>query len=175
MKEDIRKEIISIRNKTLNKKKKSTIIVDKILNLDFYKKSNVIALYNSLPNEVDISYLIDKSLNNKIVLLPRVNNDILEFIIINKDTKYIKSSFNVLEPIGTIYHDKIDLIIVPGVSFDKKLNRLGYGKGFYDKYLSNNNSYKVGVCFSNQIVNELPSCEHDIKMDMVITEKEVYK
>ena len=175
MKDDIRKDIISIRKKITNKKKKSTIIVDKIINLDIYNKSRVIALYNSLPNEVDISYLIDKSLNNKIVLLPRVYNDKMEFIVINKDTKYIKSSFNVLEPIGNIYHGNIDLVIVPGVSFDKKLNRLGYGKGYYDKYLKNINCYKVGICFSNQIISKLPCMKHDIKMDMVITEKEVYK
>ena len=171
MKDDYRKEILAIRKKIINKKKKSTIIVDKILKLDIYNKARVVALYNSLASEVDISYLIDKSLNNKIVLLPRVYNDKMEFIIINKDTKYIKSSFNVLEPIGEIYHGNIDLIIVPGISFDKNNNRLGYGKGYYDKYLYNKDIYKIGVCFSKQLVSILPTDDYDIKMDMIITEK----
>ena len=169
----IRKTILSKRKNIINKKELSTIIVNKIINLDIYKNSKVIALYNSMDNEVDTSILINNS-NNKIILLPRIINDKMEFIEINKNTKYNKSKFKVMEPIGNIYNGNIDLIIVPAVSFDKERNRLGYGRGYYDKYLINKNVYKIGICFNEQITDLLPVTNLDIKMDMVITEDRVY-
>ena len=168
-KDEIRKVLINKRKKLFNKKELSTIIVNKIIDLDIYNKARVIALYNSLKEEVDTSILISKSLKNKKVLLPKIIDNKMKFIIINNESLYEKSNIGVLEPIGEIYNGKIDLIIVPGVAFDKKLNRLGFGMGYYDKYLINNKSFKIGICFSEQIVDSLPIDKYDIKMDMVIT------
>ena len=171
-KSEIRKNILNKRKKICNKKELSTIIVNRIKKLDIYKNSKVIALYNSMDNEVDTSDLINNS--DKVILLPKIINDKMEFVKINDNTKFIKSNFGVMEPIGNIYNGKIDLIIVPGVSFDKKRNRLGYGKGYYDKYLLNKDIYKIGICFNEQIINLLPTNSLDINMDMVITEDRVY-
>ena len=63
------------------------------------------------------------------------------------------------------------VIIVPGLMFDKELNRLGYGKGYYDKYLKSKNIYKIGLCYSCNLIDSLEIEEHDIKMDLVITEE----
>ena len=174
-KDELRKLMINKRKDILNKKELSTIIVDKLMNMDIYKKSRVIAIYNSLSSEVDTSYLINESLKEKIVLLPRIINDKMVFIIINKDSLYEKSRIGVMEPIGNIYDGIIDLIIVPGLAFDKNLNRLGFGMGYYDKYLSNNDIYKIGLCFDEQIIESVPVNEFDIKMDMIITKKRVFK
>lgn len=174
MKDLVRKEMLQIRKNIIGKKKKSTIIVDKILNLDIYKESHVIALYNSMTNEVDTSLLIENALQNKVVLLPRIINNEMKFIVINKNTKYKNNKLGFKEPIGKIYNDKIDLIIIPGIAFDRNLNRLGFGKGYYDKYLFNKDIYKVGICFDEQVLVSLPVDSHDIKMNLVITEKEFY-
>lgn len=174
MKDTIRKEMLLIRKNISNKKSKSKVIETKLLNLEIYKKTRVVAIYNSMKDEVSTNYLIKESLKSKIVLLPKIINNKMIFIKIDRDTKYQKSPFKILEPIGREYIDKIDLIIVPGVSFDRYLNRLGYGKGYYDKYLANSNSYKIGICFDEQITNDLPVEETDIKMNLVITEKEFY-
>ena len=171
-KNELRKLMIIKRKNIPNKKELSTIIINKIFNLDIYKKSKIIALYNSLKDEVDTSLLIKEALKEKIVLLPRIINDEMIFIEINKNTKYEKSSIGVLEPIGKIYNGNIDLVIVPGVSFDRNRNRLGFGMGYYDKYLTNKNIYKIGICFDEQIVDLVPHKKHDVKMDMIITEKE---
>ena len=174
-KEQLRKIMIQKRKNILNKKEISTIIVNKLMNLDIYKEARAIALYNSLSDEVDTSYLINESLKEKIVLLPRIIDNKLVFIIINKDTLYEKSKFGIIEPIGDIYQGIIDLIIIPGLAFDSNLNRLGFGMGYYDKYLENSNSYKIGLCFDEQIVDNVVVEPHDIKMDMIITKKRVYK
>ncbi len=174
-KEELRKLIKDKRKNILNKKELSTIIVNKLMSLDIYKEARVIALYNSLDSEVDTSYLINESLKSKIVLLPRIINNEIVFIKIDNNTLYEKSSIGVLEPIGDIFTGIIDLIIVPGIAFDKKLNRLGFGMGYYDKYLNSHNIYKIGICFDEQIVDFVPVESHDIKMDMIITKKRVYK
>ena len=175
-KQELRKIMLDKRKRINNKEELSNIIINKIISLDIYKEANVIAIYNSLDNEVNTKDLINKSIINKKVLLPKIVNNKIVFIKINKDTNYTKSKIGVIEPIGNVYSDKIDLIIVPGVSFDRKLNRLGFGKGYYDKFLSNNNNiFKIGVCFDEQIINKLPTESHDIKMNLVITDKRVLK
>ena len=171
-KEDIRKLMLIKRKNIPNKKELSTKIVNKIINLGIYKKSRVVALYNSLPNEVDTSSLLND--NDKVVLLPKISNNKIIFIEINDSTKYKKSNIGVLEPIGEEYLGNIDLIIVPGVSFDKKGNRLGFGKGYYDRYLCNKDIFKIGICFEEQLLDNLPVDKFDIKMDVIITEKRVY-
>ena len=170
-KSDLRKQMLIKRRNILNKKELSTIIVNKIINLDIYKESRVVALYNSLKDEVETRDLIIKS-QDKTLLLPKIINEKIEFIKIDNNTKYKKSSFGVMEPIGTIYNGPIDIIIVPGVAFDRNLNRLGFGRGYYDKYLSHKDIYKIGICFDEQLVDNLVIDNHDIKMDLIITEKE---
>ena len=174
-KEELRKLMLIKRKEIINKKELSMIIINRLLELDIYQKARIIALYNSMSDEVDTSYLINEALKNRIVLLPRIINDKMEFIMVNKDTLYDKSNLGVREPIGEEYDKEIDLIIVPGVAFDYHLNRLGFGKGYYDKYLSNNDLYKIGLAFSEQIVDNVLSNELDIPMDMIITENKVYK
>ena len=67
-------------------------------------------------------------------------------------------------------HDDIDLLIVPGVCFDKDRNRIGFGKGYYDKYISNNYINTIGLCFSEQIVDYINHDSHDVKINKVITD-----
>ena len=173
-KEELRKLIKEKRKNILNKKELSTVIVNNLMNLDIYKKARVVALYNSLKDEVDTTYLISESLKKKIVLLPKIINNEMVFIMINNNTLYEKSKIGVMEPMGNIYDGIIDLIIVPGLAFDNYLNRLGFGMGYYDKYLSNHDIYKIGICFDEQIVDVVPVNELDIKMDMIITKEKTY-
>lgn len=174
MKDSIRKEMLKIRNSISDKEEISTIIVDRIKKLKIYKGAKVIGIYNSMPNEVDIKNFLK---DDKEFLLPRVVNNRLIFLKIDSKTKYTKSKLGVIEPIinNNIYDDKMDLIIVPGVSFDKNLNRLGYGKGYYDCFLMDKNIYKIGVCFDKLLINYLPTNKYDIKMDLVVTEKRMIK
>lgn len=171
MKKELRKEILYLRDNLEDRYNKSVIIKNKILSLDIYKNSNVIALYSSMKSEVDTKELISESLElGKKVLLPRIiNKNKMIFIEINKDTNYEKNNFGMLEPIG-IEEKNIDLMIIPGVAFDKDNNRLGYGRGYYDKYLKDKNIYKIGICFKEQIVDNIDIEEHDIKMNLIITD-----
>lgn len=176
-KDKIRKEFISIRNNIEDKKYKSSLIINNVKNEPDYKNARIVALYKSLNSEVDTTELIQYTISiGKIVALPKVVNDELRFYKINSiDDKFIKSNFGVEEPIGNesnfVSEGNIDLVIVPGVCFDKYKNRLGFGKGYYDRFLDNKDLKKIGICFKEQIINEkLPVSDNDVKMDKIITE-----
>ena len=180
-KEELRIKYLQARKELPNKKEKSKTIVTKIIETKEYQKAKVIALYKSLPSEVNLDDLISYSLKqNKKVVLPKVVDNDLFFYEISSNEKLIKSNFGILEPLSNqnklVNKSQIDLIIVPGISFDKDKNRLGFGKGFYDRYLAHTSIYKIGVCFHNQVLtdNTLPVNQFDIKMDKVITESEDY-
>jgi 5-formyltetrahydrofolate cyclo-ligase len=88
----------------------------------------------------------------------------------------VKNRFGILEPSKTVDIRSFDVIVVPGVVFDKKCNRLGFGKGFYDRFLKSvNTRLKIGLSYDLQIVDELPSEVHDIPMDFVLTETKIYR
>lgn len=179
-KEKIRKQYISIRNNVENKLEKSIKIKNKIINSEMYINSKVIALYKNLPSEVSTIELIEYSIRiGKMVVLPRVKEDNLEFYKIdNMKDKFIKSKFGVEEPVlnysNLVHKEQIDLIIVPGVCFDKNKNRMGFGKGFYDRFLANSNLKSIGICFEEQIINDLVVSDNDVKMQYIITDQKVY-
>ena len=174
-KDELRKELIKIRKNILDKEEKSTIIVNKIKKLKDYNNSKVIALYKPLSNEVNINDLINYSLEcGKIVLLPRVVRENIVFIKVDNYTEYDKSNFGVIEPIykkDNIYNGNIDLVIVPGLGFDKDYKRIGYGKGYYDKFLKNKDTIKIGVCFHEQFLDNVIVNKNDVLMNLVITDK----
>jgi len=150
----------------------SQIILDKIEDLPIFQKASYVLLYWSIDNEVCTHHFVSKWKERKIILLPAISEDTL---ILKKYTGRMKTlktrTMKLFEPVGKQLHaiDKIDLAIVPGLAFDNNNNRLGHGKGFYDKLLKDMNAYKIGICFDFQKLRSVPTNEHDIKMDLVIT------
>ena len=172
-KKEIRKELLQNRSDIVNRNERELLINQELFN--FVKDYNVIGVYASINDEVNIDRLINQLLKlNKVVVLPKVIDDVIEFYQINSldELSAKKSKYHIREPMdlknNRVDKNTIDVIVVPGVGFDKKMNRLGYGKGYYDKYLSDYNGIKVGVCFVEQFVEQLPVDDNDIKMTSVI-------
>lgn len=133
----------------------------------------VVMLYSALSDEVPTQALMDFLVEQgKTVLLPRVINDTdMELRRYTGPGDLHKGAYGILEPSGEVFTDYqlIDVAIIPGMAFDKEGHRLGRGKGYYDRFLSAvPNLYKIGVCFSWQIVDSVPSDAHDVVMDEVI-------
>lgn len=101
---------------------------------------------------------------------PRINGEGLEFV---KPTKWARSPLGFQEPIEgqTLENGKLDGFLVPGLAFSKKGERIGRGKGFYDRTLQGLRGLKVGVCYSYQLFEELPCEDHDVKMDVVVSDQ----
>ena len=149
----------------------SKVVCRKLESLEEVKKASVIMLYMALKDEIDLMefYKSLKSLG-KICCFPVVDGDVMYAREAQDD--FIPGAFGILEPGGKfILPDSIDLVIVPGVMFDVECNRLGRGKGYYDKFLQDLTAFKIGICPDSLLVDSLPCEEHDLPMDMVITEK----
>lgn len=168
-KNDIRREMIE--------KRKALDIMngrdfaEMIRNLECYKSARTVMLYMPVNGECDVTSIMS---DKKTFLIPVVDNDEIDASL--AEGNFRKGSFNVPEPENREVFDKknIDIVIVPGVAFDKKYNRMGYGKGCYDKFLQDIDAVKIGVCHSFQLLDEIPSEEHDIKMDIIVTENSVW-
>jgi len=171
---DIRKRRDELTKKEI--KEKSSIIKDRLFSLPEYKKAKKIVYYASFGSEVDTHDMIKESLSSKKIVVPKVKGHELVLSRIHSFDELSHGKYNILEPseIREIDEKKVDVIIVPGVVFDKKGYRIGYGKGYYDKLLHRfGHAVKIGLAFDMQIVDSVPKEEHDIKMDIVITEKRV--
>ena len=136
-----------------------------------------IGCYYSIGSEVQTVGLITHLLEEKkIVSLPSISNGMMTFRKIEDLTKLEKGEFDIPEPKDNAQvEEKHDVILVPCVGLDNEGNRIGYGAGFYDKYLEKKNLIKIGLSYSKQIVKTIPISDRDVKMDWIITEKDVIK
>ncbi|MEG1963530.1 MAG: 5-formyltetrahydrofolate cyclo-ligase [Clostridia bacterium] len=154
---------------------KSEIICQKVANCEEFKNAQSVFLYNSFANEVQTKMLYELCLQqNKILYLPRVFGDNMQAVRILKQTIFTKNAWGIEEPICVsreIFCD-CDLAIIPMVACDKNKNRVGRGKGYYDKFLANKTCFKLGIAFAEQVFDEIETSQHDIKMDKIITDKQ---
>ncbi len=134
--------------------------------------ARVIMLYYPLPDEVDTKYILNR-LTSPVILLPKVTGETeMELRIYRSNNDLSEGAFGIMEPTGERFTElqSIDVAIVPGMAFDKAGHRLGRGKGYYDRFLAGlPNTYKIGVCFPFQIVDNLPTDENDIMMDEIVS------
>lgn len=153
-------------------------IFEKIEKEELFKKAKVVLLYYSMDDEVYTHDFVEKHYKTKTILLPCVDgDDLILRQYLGIESMKAGEQFGILEPIGKEFRDtdKIDLMIIPGVAFDKEKNRLGRGRGFYDRLLKTVNATKIGVCFDFQVVEQVPTEDFDVKMDVVISTTNIYK
>ncbi len=184
---DIRKIKNSIRSEAkeyrinLNTKVKKELdnkILNKLLSNKEIGESNTVLCYASTPIEVDTIDLINTLIQNgKNVALPRCVDRTrdMEFYLITSLDQTEKHTFGVMEPNPEVCEKLRDfrnsVCIIPGLCFDLEGYRLGYGKGYYDRFLSSFRGYKIGICYDECIKNKLPKGFFDVAADIVITEK----
>lgn len=157
-------------------KELSECIVKNLSVLDEYTKARVVMYYVSFKKEVFTHKLIEGSFPVKRVVVPKiVENEIVPSLILSLD-QLMEGYGGILEPIEPlpIAHKDVDLVIVPGVVFDKRGHRIGYRQGHYDKFLKKLKAVKVGLAYDFQMVDKIPEEPHDVPMDFVVTEKRTY-
>ena len=148
-------------------------ILSKVLSHPLIQEAKIIGCYVSLPGEVDTFNMIEKLLTEKRICVPKVIGNEMEFYEIHSFNDLQEGCFHVLEPFNCvkICPQEIDCMLVPLLAYDQDNYRVGYGKGYYDRYLANYSGLKVALCFAKTIYNEIiPSDEYDIKMDLIIDE-----
>ena len=131
-----------------------------------------ILLYHSLPDELSTHEFLDRWSSRKHFFLPRVNGVNLDILPYDR-SRLALGSFHIEEPQGdeTVDMSDIELVVVPAVAYDRRGNRVGRGKGYYDRLLSSTRATKVGVGYDFQLIEEeIDSEPHDVAVDIVITE-----
>lgn len=182
----LRKEILEKRNNLdlVKREEMDRKILNKFYETQYYKKAEKIFIYISYASEINTKEIINKALkDNKKIYVPRT-----EFKIRHMDAVEIKSldnleesSYGILEPskeVPNIDPNELDLIVVPGVAFDKSGGRMGYGAGFYDRYFKKikkeniNKIVKLALAYEVQMLDKVPMNEQDVPVDYIITENE---
>lgn len=175
-----REKYLKIRKDIKDRDSKDSIIFDKLINNKKIKKAKIVAIYSPFNGEYDTTKLARYLLNeNKTICYPRViDEDSMEFIKVNSIDEVNTIGFykGILEPKEdcnlVIKKEDIDVMIVPCVCFDTNNYRVGYGKGYYDKYLFNVDSiYKIGVSYLDLKIEEFLEVDSfDVKLDTIVTE-----
>jgi 5-formyltetrahydrofolate cyclo-ligase len=164
------------------RKIKTQEISKRFYSLKEYRDAKNILIYYPFRSEVDTTVIIKRIIaDGKKVILPRVSGKALELFYIKDIKKDLKpGAYGIMEPDRGLCvpakYTEPDLVVVPGVGFDRHKDRLGYGGGFYDRLLPklSKNIQKIALCFQVQIVDLLPSFAHDIRVDKVISENESF-
>lgn len=175
----LRKSILNKRaalEKSFVKQQSRTITGKLLAEIKKLAPTNVL-VYLSFDNEVETFGLVSGIMDNQInVFVPRYFEDTGDWRLVKLENldDLEKGPFGIPQPKSTsISFNSIDVAIIPGVAFDQKGVRLGYGKGVFDKLLAKSTAFKIGAAFDFQIVEKLPREKHDLVMDLVVTEKRV--
>ena len=151
-------------------------IMLKIREMDTFKRARTVLFYYPIKNEVDLLPLILECIGDKILCLPRAEDKhghmtarvVEDISILEEDCHKVLSP---PEGANRVAPSEIDFVAVPLAAYDDKINRIGYGGGYYDRYLPMcNNAYKCGVAYSFQRVSDIKHDAHDVKLDAVVTE-----
>ncbi len=182
MKDKLRKGLIKAKN-NLSKSEvleKSNLIKKRLFELDEFKQASTILFYVSYDNEVHTHDMIKESMSNgKKVVVPVTDKESKKLILseLKNWNDLTHGAYNILEPgrecIIEVSLDSIDLILVPGIGFDKHGHRIGHGGGYYDKLLESATTPSIGFAFHLQILDKINVENHDIPIHKIVTEKEI--
>lgn len=186
VKKILRKEILKKRENIDidNKEKMDKEIIKRFCESKYYKEAKRMFIYISYGTEINTKGIITKALNeNKEIYVPRTefHTRIMDAVEIISFDNLIESSYGILEPLKEepeINPNELDLIVVPGVAFDRNGGRMGYGAGFYDRYFKKiqkenvKRITKIALAYDFQVVDKVPMNKQDIPVDYIITEKE---
>lgn len=181
-KEEIRREMLSLRHSQGSKENmdKSRAIKRKLWALVDFVQAEVVSFYISTKGEVQTEEMVCEALAmDKRVVVPFIDNgkNLLLTELKEPGVELTPGPYAILQPdekyLRPVSLSQVELIIVPGLAFDHKGHRVGFGKGFYDGLLAGKGSGTicVGLAFQFQILEEVPSGKHDVPMDVVISEK----
>lgn len=177
IKNEIRQELKAQRKNIKNKSFLDERICTNLINCDVYKKAGTVLFYAALDDEINIDKCIEDALTSgKNVALPacldKTGN--MKYYFINSLTDLKTGFFGLREPDTEMCQEVTDftgsICIVPAIAFDKQGYRLGYGKGYYDRFLQNFSFISVGLCYNELVKDSLPIGEYDIPVNYIITQ-----
>ncbi|WP_457568224.1 5-formyltetrahydrofolate cyclo-ligase [Desulfurobacterium sp.] len=155
---------------------KSKVICEKLLTVDAVKRYRKFLLYYPFKNEASLLPLFQQlKKSGKSVLFPKVSGKEIIPVEVNSLNELSPGYMGIMEPPAAGKKEEPEVVFVPGIAFDLNCYRLGYGGGFYDRFLSLGKYFTIGVCFDFQIVKKLPVEPFDVPVQLVISEKRIIR
>lgn len=178
-KDEIRK-YIRLRKSTLNENDKinnSLKIFQYLEQLPSFINSRNILAYYSLPDEVNTKSFIDNWCENKIIFLPKIVDDKIQIVKYQNIETLKRGKYNILEPDDDLYYslNDIEIALIPAMALDYRGNRVGRGKGYYDKFLTDSKIIKIGIIYGFQLIDNFITDKYDVPLDYAITEDGILK
>ena len=179
IKNKLRKTLKEARSNVSDKSEKADLILQRLISLEEYKSADTLLCYVSFGDEVDTHRLIKLALKDgKTVAVPYCKDrGIIEFYIINSLDELKLGAYGIKEP-DIIFNKRLEvpensIIIVPGLAFNRFGFRIGYGGGYYDRFLENYKHISVGLCYNDMLFDEIPTEKYDMPVGIVVTDKQI--
>ncbi len=171
-KEFLRKKYKEKRDNIKNKVTKDNLIYQKVINNKDILSSKTLLIYISINSEVDTIKIINYFLNTKNIAVPKIIDNNMYFCYVTNLNELTSGKYNIPEPTNENIVTDFDnaICIVPGICYDKKNYRIGYGKGYYDRFLSKNKIKTIGLCYKECMIEKIDNDKYDYKIDEVITD-----
>lgn len=171
-KEFLRKKYKEKRDNIKNKVTKDNLIYQKVINNKDILSSKTLLIYISINSEVDTTKIINYFLNTKNIAVPKIIDNNMYFCYVTNLNELTSGKYNIPEPTNENIVTDFDnaICIVPGICYDKENYRIGYGKGYYDRFLSKNKIKTIGLCYKECMIEKIDNDKYDYKIDEVITE-----
>lgn len=171
-KEFLRKKYKEKRDNIKNKVTKDNLIYQKVINNKDILSSKTLLIYISINSEVDTIKIINYFLNTKNIAVPKIIDNNMYFCYVTNLNDLTPGKYNIPEPTNENIVTDFDnaICIVPGICYDKKNYRVGYGKGYYDRFLSKNKIKTIGLCYKECMIEKIDNDKYDYKIDEVITD-----
>jgi len=175
----LRNNVLAIRD-SLNPEdiaERSKRIEETLFGEEHFKSAKAVAFYIPKGNEVDTKHMMERAVGEKKEVLVPVTDDEISMCKFTSFFDMVPGKFGVPEPEHRRPRDHAaEVVLVPGIVFGLCMHRIGYGKGYYDRYFkSNTKAFRIGISFDFQVMEELPKHEHDVPMDLIITDKRLIK
>lgn len=171
-KEFLRKKYKEKRDNIKNKVTKDNLIYQKVINNKDILSSKTLLIYISINSEIDTIKIINYFLNTKNIAVPKIIDNNMYFCYITNLNDLTPGKYNIPEPTNENIVTDFDnsICIVPGICYDKENYRIGYGKGYYDRFLSKNKIKTIGLCYKECMIEKIDNDKYDYKIDEVITD-----
>lgn len=180
MKHVIRKKILKLRkdHAIFDKYKKDKAILNRLAKFKIFRDSKEFFTYLSHKGEVSTDLLIDKFFGKKKIIVPKVRNSKICLFELKDKYQFEKGRFGIREPkvcLPKKNWKEIDIAIIPGIAFDKSGHRIGFGRGYFDKFLKKLHCTTIGLAYELQIIDKVPAQPYDVPVEYIITERRLIK
>ncbi len=177
-KEELRRDLLRRRVEFRKRRESDRRILKNLQLLPEFRSARRILLYCSVKGEPDLSPLFERILSEgRELILPKVEGDKLSLYSITSLSCLKNGCFNIPEPAEgkKVGPEDLDVAVIPGIAFDRRGYRVGFGKGYYDRLLERVSAPKIGVAYSFQVLEDVPKESWDKPVDIIVTEKEVIR